>query len=491
MKRKLVPLLACPACGKGILDLARVDREEAEIEEAVLVCGRCSRGFQIRGGIVDLLHDPTAEVLREIEAWESFLACGERDPEAGERSRERLLSLPFLEGQGAPRWEVDTWRRHGRAAFGMCEGEDLEGRSVLELGAGRCWLSAHLARLGAEVVAVDVLEAEGIGLGSAEVFLEEGIHFERVLCDMHHLPFGAGSFDAIVTTATLHHSHDPAALFREIKRVMKKGGVLIAANEPLYVPWREITEEEKRGAHEGAYSLARWLHMLGDAGWTLIELEVGREGAVHFKVSASKAGGGLPPSHRIKAWAGYGILVVLALPRKILSASRRLAAGRPMRSYPGDMADYFKARLGLSHAGDSAMAGEEGNWGPGWYRQEGEAEPFRWSGARACFLLAPPHEAARLALELATFHPSPQSHPTLVEVRVGWVKAGDIRLDRHGWRTFRLEIPHGYAVGRRLPAVVTIKVRRGYFRPSQMDLSEDNRLLGVACRGAWWEVPHR
>ena len=485
MRRELIPLLACPSCWAGDLRLVEVCEEGEEIREGHLACAACGREYGVSSGIVDLLFEPSPEVERERLAWESLRSAQACCCEDRERSREWLLALPMLEGKEGPRAEMETWRRHGRAAFALCAGEDWRGRRVLELGAGRCWLSAYLARMGAEVVATDILGDDDIGLGCAEAFLGEGVLFDRVLCDMHRLPFKPGSFHAVVATATLHHSPDIAGLAGEIGRVLAPGGSLLGANEPLYVPWRETPEEERRGAHEGAYPLHFWLRVLRRAGFKVTELEVGRDASLSFRGVLAPPGGSPRLRRLALPVARYLSVLVLALPRLTVRKARRLRAGWPVRPATRRRLGDLAARLGFAPVGGEALAGEDGNWGPGWYPAEGGDEPFRWAGPRSRFLLSAPPGPALLVLELATFRPSPQTNPVVIEVRVRGRKAGSIRIDRPGWHLFRLPGP---SVRGGRPVSVTLRVREGYFVPREMGLGGDDRLLGVACRRAHWHA---
>jgi len=478
MLREITGLILCPSCGAGDCDVEIIAEDGREVREGNLICRQCSARYPVKAGITDLLCHPSASVVREIKAWESMRPEEATGEEGRLRSHEWLRALPLLEGKEGPRSEMETWRRHGRAVFDLCAGEDWRGRRVLELGAGRCWLSAHLAGKGAEVLAVDILEDGDIGLGCAEAFLAEGIYFERVICDMHRLPFKGGTFDAVVATATLHHSPEPLTLFEEIRRVIAPGGLLVAANEPLYVPWRETPEEERKGAHEGAYPLWTWLMLLRRTGFRVNEIRVGRDASLHIKASPSAARGIMRPLEKVRAAAAYTAILSLALPRLLLRETRSIKAGRPMLPLPRDLKAYILARAGLKRVGAEARAVEE-PWGPGWYPPEGDGEPFRWCGPRARLLLAPPQEDSTLVMELATFHPSPRSNPVQVEVCIGGYTAGVAIIDRHGWRDYSFDVP---GTRRNRPAPVTLRVKRGYFVPREMGLGEDDRVLGVACR---------
>ena len=97
---------------------------------------------------------------------------------------------------------------------------------VLDVGTGPGWLLLALSRSlpGVEVVGVDISSAmvsvarKNIAragcCGSAEV-RQAGAEA---------LPFPDDSFDAVVSTASLHHWNDPAAALNEVRRVLKPGG---------------------------------------------------------------------------------------------------------------------------------------------------------------------------------------------------------------------------------------------------------------------------
>lgn len=485
MKKERARSLRCPACGAAGLGV-RPEREmHGEVWEGRLLCARCGGKYPIREGMADLLPHPSPEVARERQAFYAMRSHARAGGEAEKVTRETILSLPMLEGMTLPREELETWRKHGREAFAICSGVDWGGKEVLELGAGRCWLSAHLARVGARVTAVDILDDEFVGLGCGRFFVEEGVRFERVICDMHRLPFRDESFDAVVATATLHHSPSLAALLREVRRVLRPEGVLVAANEPLYLPWREEPEEERKGAHEGAYAPWTWLRLLRRGGFRVLELSACGEAAASLAFRAvprERAAAARVPG-LAAGLARYLRLLALAPARAAKRRAARALAGRPMRPPPGSRAGYLRARLVGTALEGEAVAASGANWGPGWYPPEGGERLFRWSGPRAVILLPPPRDAGGLVLELATFHPSPWTRPVEVEVRVGGRPAGTARIEDHGWEGYRYAAPPR---GRR-PVRVLLRVRRGYFRPSEMGLGEDRRLLGVACRSARWE----
>ncbi len=414
MRPEPVRLIRCPACWHVGLELATREENETEVREGELACPACSASFPIREGILDLMHATSDQVRAEIAAWESMLDTSAYSEEEHARSRGWIRSLPFLSGQEGPPAELETWRRHGREAFRLLDREDWRGQRVLEPGAGRCWLSAELARRGAEVTALDITPAPYLGLSSAEVFFEdEEIYFERVLADMQRLPFTDGSFDAVVATATLHHSPGLEALARELARVTRPGGMLLAANEPLLLPCRLTPAEEEAGAHEGSYTLGRWMRALRGAGWRLEALEVGAWGDLHFK-AAKEDGRGPSPVMSARAHLRYLGLVCLAPLRRLAGASRVFLALHPMRPAPESRVDWLRARLLRRPASPGCCRSTAPDGSP---RRAGTSPSAGRGRAPACSCL-PRRRAAR---SCSSWPPSARAFPpTRPGSRSGW-----------------------------------------------------------------------
>jgi len=84
-----------------------------------------------------------------------------------------------------------------------------QGDSVLDVGCGTGYLSMHLQEMfGVRACGVDVID-----------FREAEIPFQRF--DGTSIPFPDKSFDHVVLSEVLHHSHDPMALLKECCRVAR------------------------------------------------------------------------------------------------------------------------------------------------------------------------------------------------------------------------------------------------------------------------------
>jgi len=105
------------------------------------------------------------------------------------------------------------------------------GKRILDIGTGTGNLAAHLLDLGAEVVGLDPSQKM---LDRASVKLEgrPGIELKRVEEPFLEIPYGDGSFDAVVSTYAFHHVHPgkkPACII-EMMRVLKPGGAWVVGD---------------------------------------------------------------------------------------------------------------------------------------------------------------------------------------------------------------------------------------------------------------------
>lgn len=112
------------------------------------------------------------------------------------------------------------------------------GLSLLEVGAGNGFLSHVLAPV-YDVTAVDFSEAM--------LELNPLPADKKVCADAELLPFGDGSFDAVLCANLLHHLAEPAVAIREMRRVARRHVVLLEPNalNPLMFAFTLIKPEER------------------------------------------------------------------------------------------------------------------------------------------------------------------------------------------------------------------------------------------------------
>lgn len=98
----------------------------------------------------------------------------------------------------------------------------LEGELILEAGCGAGRFTRLLAETGAKVLSFDYSSA-------VEVSREQNSNFPNVAfaqADILAMPFADGSFDRVFCHGVIQHTPDPAAAFRALNRVLRRGGLL-------------------------------------------------------------------------------------------------------------------------------------------------------------------------------------------------------------------------------------------------------------------------
>lgn len=114
----------------------------------------------------------------------------------------------------------------------VLDGLDLAGKRVLDIGCGSGGITLHLVErhgaahatgfdVEAPVIAAARRRADRKGLGGRVDFVQ---------APPGALPFGDGAFDLVFSKDALLHVADKDAIFRDIFRVLKPGGIFAASN---------------------------------------------------------------------------------------------------------------------------------------------------------------------------------------------------------------------------------------------------------------------
>jgi SAM-dependent methyltransferase len=138
------------------------------------------------------------------------------------------------------------------AAWLRREGEAAGGKRVLDVGCGLKPYYPFFTRA-AEYVGVDVVE-----IPSADI-----------VGPIEALPIDDDSFDIVLCTQVLEHADDPAAAVRELHRVTKPGGRVLASTHGVMV-FHPNPNDYWRWTHTG---LRRLFDLNGE--WATVEVEPG------------------------------------------------------------------------------------------------------------------------------------------------------------------------------------------------------------------------
>ncbi|MGN6706923.1 MAG: class I SAM-dependent methyltransferase [Rhodanobacter sp.] len=205
--------LRCPRCRTSI---------------DMLDCPACGFVIAVENGIVHALPpESAAHLARFIADYERVRTAEGR----GSDSEAFYLALPYRDTGGTDRAQ---WRMRARSHDYIVR-HLLDGRRVLDIGAGNGWMSYRLALAGCRPVAVDLLTHDRDGLGAARHYRARlPSLFPRFQAEMGRLPFADGQFDTAVFNASFHYAEDGEACLREALRCVKTGGTVIIADTPWY-----------------------------------------------------------------------------------------------------------------------------------------------------------------------------------------------------------------------------------------------------------------
>ncbi len=196
--------------------------------EEILCCPTCKGPLE---EVSSALRCPDCEVSysRHEGLWD-LLPPGSSSLKLSERSHYTEKMDYYLRMHAT--WCGSPFYRHFHSSF-LDELRRLpHGSLILETGCGLGHDGLELLRSCYRVVETDIAPGQ---LSQARRLHEEGGYSgtsSHLLADAEHLPFAPGSFDGAFMVASLHHLPDPLAALREMRRVLRPGGVLVIGTEP-------------------------------------------------------------------------------------------------------------------------------------------------------------------------------------------------------------------------------------------------------------------
>jgi SAM-dependent methyltransferase len=199
---------------------------------------------------------------------------------AEERRRELQPQLEVLEHARRRDPAAPEAGRFDQAVDVLRRGLGGGGWRLLQPFAGSAEVSVRLAGLGHRVVALDPSVDDRVGLRAAAPV--RGL--ERAEADLEELPLEPAHFDAVVCVGALHHAPRLGRTLVELRRVTRRGGLLVAWGSPVFrrradgeaVLTRDMEAQAKRYGfalpreQQPGYLVVGELPALFDsAGWTL------------------------------------------------------------------------------------------------------------------------------------------------------------------------------------------------------------------------------
>jgi SAM-dependent methyltransferase len=207
----------------------------------------------------------------KISAWETAVVWLRGQPEQRQLVIDAFYDDPLIAAA----------ERYHHSAEWQAVTQLLRGRSgkALDVGAGRGIASYALAREGFQVTSLEPDPSAIVGAGAIRALAAETALPIRVVEEVsERLPFADGAFDVVFARAVLHHTRDLELACSEMYRVLRPGGVIVAAREHV------ISKESDLGQFldghplhhlyggEHAFVLDRYIGALKAAGFERLEI---------------------------------------------------------------------------------------------------------------------------------------------------------------------------------------------------------------------------
>ena len=204
--------------------------------------------------IIDCVVRLTPELAEIYKDWLNEFDLSPPDLKGGQGQFQSTLTVDSFGWQ----W---TWNSSMRSEkdlesrvidkFGISK-DDLAGRLAIDIGAGAGDQSAYMLKLGASVVSVDLSSAIEVVAHK----LREKKEWVGIQADVMKLPFVDSQFDLIYCEGVIQHTADSKKTVRELCRVVKVGGLVLAAHYIIHSP-KTVYQKIKRSISAPYYHFLR------------------------------------------------------------------------------------------------------------------------------------------------------------------------------------------------------------------------------------------
>ena len=205
LRAQLLELLICPSCRAD--ESLRLDNpafDGDDITKGLLVCNNCLKKYVIEGGIPRFViaeQDYCKNFGFQWEKWRTL----QIDRLSGHSiSEERFIS----DSRWSPNWFKD--------------------KLILDAGCGAGRFTDVAAKLGAQVIAVDISSAIDACKKTTDIYLSKSrSNVHCIQASLFDLPLRDGIFDGIYCMGVIQHTPDPAKLMSGLPKFLKLGGKLV------------------------------------------------------------------------------------------------------------------------------------------------------------------------------------------------------------------------------------------------------------------------